>query len=128
MENNENSQSWQQKIGTTANMLWVETNLTNDIKIEYFYCYIFVSEDLEFQNQWTHDITEHNMQAYKQMMLQNSWYKPEALSTMSQPATGRAAAGRVRDFGQKVSQVIIGPLLLPQSRFVQSEVLAVKNI
>jgi hypothetical protein len=96
-------------------MLWVETNRTNYIKIEYFCSYIFVSEDLEFQNQWTHDITEHNTHEYKQMMLQNSLYKPEALSTMSQLATGRAAAGRVRDFGQKVWQVtsIIGPLLLP---------------
>jgi len=52
------------------------------------------------------------------MMLQNSLYKPEALSTMSKLATGRAAAGRVRDFGQNVLQVIVGPLLLPQSRFV----------
>ena len=62
------------------------------------------------------------------MMLQNSSYKPEALSTMSHLATGRAAAGKVRDFGQKVLQVIIGPLLLPQSRFVQSELLAINNI
>ena len=109
-------------------MLSVETNLTNYIKIEYFCCYIFVSGDLEFQNQWTHDITEHNTHAYKEMMLQNCLYRPEALSTMSQLATGRAAAGRVRDFGQKVLQVIIGALLLPQSRFVQSEVLAINSI
>jgi hypothetical protein len=49
---------------------------------------------------------------------------------MSQLATGRAAAGRVRDFGQKVWQVtsLTGPLLLPQSRFVQSEVLVINGI
>jgi hypothetical protein len=62
------------------------------------------------------------------MMLRYSLYKPEALSTMSKLATGRAADGRVRDFGQKVLQVIVGPLLLPQSRFVQSEVLAINSI
>jgi hypothetical protein len=62
------------------------------------------------------------------MMLQNSLYKPEALSTMPQLATGRAATGRVRDFGQRVLQVIIGPLLLPQSCFVQYEILAINYI
>jgi hypothetical protein len=97
MENKENSQSWQQKISNNGNHVVSRNKYYNYIKIAYFCCYIFVSEDLEFQNQWTQDITEHNTQAYKQMMLQNSWYKPEALSTMSQLATGRAAAGRVRD-------------------------------